>query len=176
MPRAARDQAGAATEADPIEERSSDGSFTVGELGGPVAAFGSPRSSLRDLPTDPAELLKTLRTADLGAGDPGSEAEHVMEAASIVLESGVADGELQAAVFEALQQQPDLAVTDDSADLDGRDGTAIGIPAAQEKTETFQLIIDPSTGRYLGHREVALVATGVVPAGTVVDATAVEQH
>ena len=99
-----------------------------------------------------------------------------MTAATTVLDSGVADRDLQAAVFRALQQQSGLTVTDHSADLDGRPGTAIGVPATGEKTDTFQLILDPTTGQYLGHREISLIRTGAIPAGTVLDSTAITQE
>ena len=173
---AQRDSAGSATAEHPTVETSADGSFTAGELGGPSDVFGSDRQALRRLPTATDPLLRALRTADLGAGPAESEPEHVMEAASVVLDSGVADDRLQAAVFTALQQQPGLTVTEHRADLDGRVGTAIGVRPGQGAKTSFQLILDPTTGRYLGHREVNLVAIGAVPAGAVLDATAVTRR
>lgn len=172
-----RDTAGAPMKQDPVVERSNDGSFTVGELGGrDEDLFGSDVQQFRELPTDSAALLTQLREADLGMGAPRDEAEHVLTAASLVLDSGVADGNLQAAVFTALQQQEGLEVTAKSVNLDGRLGTAISVATNAEATEAFQLILEPGSGQYLGHRQVTLTRMGAIPAGTTLDSTAIMEQ
>jgi hypothetical protein len=174
---ARREQAseGDYTAAHPLVERSADGDFTVGELGGGSGGFGADRTSLLALPHDPAALLAVLRTADVGTGER-SQADRVLQAASIVLNSGVAGAALQAAVFQALEHQPGLAVLGRAADATGRHGAAIGAVPSGSKYDAEQLILDPDTGAYLGDRTVAQADQGVVPAGTVVASTSVAQR
>jgi hypothetical protein len=137
--------------------------------------FGDDPGVLRALPRDPATLLDALRKADLGVDD-GGRAAHVLQAASVVLNSGVADGALQAAVFQALRLQPGLVVVDRSADVDGRTAVAIGEAKPSWKYEADELLLDPTTGAYLGDRTVALLDQGVIPAGAVLSSTTITQR
>lgn len=162
------------SKAHPQVERSVNGTFTNGELGG-GSMFGDDPGVLRALPRDPSALLAALREADLGVEDRG-RAAHVLQAASIVLRSGVADGGLQAAVFQALRLQPGVAVADRSVDVDGRAAVAIGEARPSWKYEADELLLDPSTGAYLGDRSVALLDQGVIPAGAVVSSTTITRR
>lgn len=156
----------------PLVERSTDGDFTNGELGGGTV-FGDSPAALRSLPTAPDRMLEALRRADLGAGAPSGPAGHVLAAAAAVLTGGTATPEVQSAVFQALQQQPGIVVVARVTDLDGRRGIAIGVERPSRRYDVQQLILDPTSGRYLGDRQVAAIDQGVLPAGTVVSATAV---
>jgi hypothetical protein len=77
-------------------------------------------------------------------------------------------------VYKALMLMPGLDVTDNAANLDGQRGVALGV---SNGTLRQKIVIDPASGRYVGERLVNLVvgtdAWAGVPAGTVVDFTAV---
>ena len=162
---AARDFAVSATADDPVTERAAGGLFGNGELGGGPSP-GSP-DQLDGLPRDPSALL--ARLAD-GPGGSSSRSEEVMSQVSAFLRTGVVPHDLRAAMYDALALLPDVVVTDDQAALDGRRGTAIGVRIGDVLHE---VVIDPESGEYLGQRDTQLDREGAVPAGTVVDSTAV---
>jgi hypothetical protein len=129
-------------------------------------------AQVRAMPRDPDALVKTLG----GITDPDSALEantnRVIDAASALLGSGLADADLQAATYRALEKLPGLTVDEHGRDIDGRAGVAIGATVSNG-LQRIDLIIDPSTGRFLGRTETNLTATGGAPAGTVEEASAV---
>ena len=164
-----------ATKDDPSFQSSKIGAFVNNPPSRASASLGDYPATIRDLPRDPDALLKALR--DAGDGPGKGTGWQVLRAASVVLTSGVADSSLQTAVFTALQKMPDLTIVDTrTRDLDGRIGVAIGLkPGAFDPSKIYdstQLLIDPSSGQYLGERTVSLHAYGVVPAGAELSSTA----
>lgn len=175
--RALAEREGAFTASAPLVEHSDDGDFTVGELGGrDPRAFDADPASFARLPRDPDALLRVLQQARLGAAEQGPVAEHVLQAASEVLGSGAAGPAVQAAVFTALQRQPGVVVSDAALQVDGRQAVAVGASPARGATDRHELLLDRSTGAYLGDRDVALAPQGVVPAGALLAMTTLEQR
>ncbi|HTI20974.1 MAG TPA: CU044_5270 family protein [Kutzneria sp.] len=134
----------------------------IGTWGNPTPRF------IAQLPTDPAALY-----AKLVADSQGDKAE-VLRNAAAVLSSGDASRAVRSTVYKALMLMPGLDVTDNAANLDGQRGVALGVSNGTLRQE---IVIDPASGRYIGERLVNLVAgtdaLAGVPAGTVVDFTAV---
>ena len=133
-------------------------------------------AKVRAMPRDPATLLRTLNG---GTGDPDdrlvASTNRVIDAASALLGSGLADAELQAVTYQALERLPGLLVDEHGRDIDGRAGVAIGAEVSGGR-QRIDLIIDPGTGRFLGRTETNLTASAGAPAGTVEEASAVYQR
>lgn len=123
---------------------------------------------LAGLPDDPEDLYQRLRE-DAGAEGP---AEMLHMAAGVLASDSPA--EVRATVYRALTFLPDLEVTADAVNLDGRSGVALGVNTEPTRQE---IVIDPASGRLIGERLV-LTAPGTgmwqgLPTGTVADYTAV---
>lgn len=74
--------------------------------------------------------------------------------------------EFRSRLYRALAHVPGLAVVDQVADVDGRKGTAL---ALRQGAESWQIIVDPDTGRFLGSRDMLVEPGYGMPAGTVLD-------
>lgn len=104
------------------------------------------------LPKDPAAVLARLREAGQ-AGDAGALVQ-----AGAALNSGQYPAEVRARIFRALALLPGLVVTDKRANLDGKEGVALGLKHFDDFTE---IIVDPDNGDYIGSR--ATVAEDLPP-------------
>lgn len=124
-------------------------------------------AAIAALPRDPDALLDELYAI---AGDSGASRDgQAFETAIEILRSGLADGALRAAVYEAAAQIPGVVITADSTTVDGRRGVAIG------RLETIsgvrrELVVDPQSGLFLGVRAVLVDGTRYgLPGGTVIE-------
>lgn len=166
---AADDRAVGADGSGPMLERGAGGNFTVGELGGEQSGvLGA--AHIAGLPRDPDALVRRIEAAPRGAG--ATDELHVFDTISGLLRTGLVPADLRATMYEALATLPDVVVTEEQASLDGRTGTAIGLPA-WSATQQRDVIIDPAEGTYLGERSIQTRRTGSIPAGTVIDSVAV---
>ncbi|SFR29768.1 hypothetical protein SAMN04488564_12192 [Lentzea waywayandensis] len=111
---------------------------TNGKFHNPTPEF------IASLPKDPAALLARLKDAGQ-TGDAGALVE-----AGGALNSGQYPAEVRANIFRALALMPGLVVTDKKANLDGKEGVALGMKYFDYFTE---IIIDPENGDYIGRRE-----------------------
>jgi len=123
---------------------------------------------IAQLPTDPAKLYDKLRA------DAKDDKGQMLTMAAGVLKSGDADHDVRSTVYRALMLMPGLDVTDNSATLDGQRGVALG---ASNGTLRQEIVIDPSTGRYIGERLILMVDgtqywKGLKP-GTVIESSSV---
>jgi hypothetical protein len=107
------------------------------------------------LPRDPDQLYARL--------------EMVVYVADM-LRSGLVPADLRAALYRVLAKVPDLQITEEVANLDGKKGTAFGVSA---RGLCHDVIIDPATGQFIGEREVAEEGYDKIPAGTVMEYTSV---
>lgn len=122
------------------------------------------------LPTDPAELYAQL--SDDSAGKGRSDAHSMLTYAEDALRSGLVPADKRAAIYLAVGRIPGLSISDTSATLDGRTGTAFSIEARGVRQD---VIIDPATGQYIGGREVLTepdLAFGL-PVGLVTESSSV---
>lgn len=130
------------------------------------------------LPRDPVQLLDriyadTAIPADVGRIVPTPQSVDG-EAFSYIVRAlilGTMPAELRGAFYEAAARIPGVSITEGVATIDGRTGVAIG--RDEGSSHRTEMIIDPTTGLYIGDRSVALSAIGEIPAGTVVGWSAV---
>ncbi|MEU0883147.1 CU044_5270 family protein [Lentzea sp. NPDC005914] len=110
------------------------------------ASFHNPTAEfIAALPKDPKQLLAMLRE-DGHAEDAGA-----FISALEALRTGQYPAEARANIFRALALLPGLVVTDKRANLDGKEGVALGMKYYDDFTE---IIIDPANGDFIGTREV----------------------
>jgi hypothetical protein len=112
------------------------------------------------LPTDPEALLKwaekptyaELHLAKRAPGILGTPSSRAAQALQGLLESRP-PAKLAAAAFKALARIPGVTAQRDAVDAIGRHGVAF---AVDEQGERFEVIVDPTTYRYLGWTTVVL--------------------
>ncbi|WP_439656138.1 CU044_5270 family protein [Lentzea sp. HUAS TT2] len=148
----------------------SDGEYT--SAGGPALhdeinpSFRDPSPEyLATLPLDPRELYRKLR-AEVG----GDEGLVLLRMVNDGLDTGVYPAEVRSAVYKALSNLPKLEVVDRASVIDGRTGTALGVT---ENETTEQLVIDQTTGEYLGSRTVLAKDAWGLKQGQVIGTTSV---
>jgi hypothetical protein len=120
------------------------------------------------MPRDPAALLAYLTEFRYQAG---SSDENVFAHVVDLLRAGNVKSDLRAALYQALALMPSVVITEQQATLDGRVGTAIGLRGTEGDTRQ-EIIIDPSTGEYIGVRLVTISGFGEIPPGTPLEYTA----
>jgi RNA polymerase sigma-70 factor (ECF subfamily) len=166
---ARQDYASSAHRDDPVRERAAGGAFGNGELGGTPKGTLTP-VDIAGLPRDPDALVRRIEAAPRAKG--ATDAEQVFDTLSDFLRTGLVPADLRGTVFDALAGLPGIVVTDDQASLDGRHGTAIGL--GDGGSDRREVIVDRSTGAYLGERTLQTERIGSIPAGTVIDSASVE--
>jgi hypothetical protein len=128
---------------------------------------------LATLPTDPQAMMARLRQ-DSPAFKPGNgrgDAELLTYVAD-ALRSGLIPAHVRGVLYQTLAMLPDLKITEQVANLDGKTGVAMGIDDTENKTRQ-EIIVDPATGQFIGERETNLVAQGGLKAGQVTESTSV---
>ena len=166
---AAAEQASRSGADGPVRQRAAGGAFAVGELGGEQPGALGP-ADIAGLPREPGALVRRIEAAP--RPEDTTDAEHVYDTVSQLLRTGLVPADLRATMFDALATLPGIEVTEEQTTLDGRTGTAIGMPA-RTATERRELVIDPTDGSYLGERTTQTRRTGSIPAGTVIDSVAI---
>ena len=144
---------------------------TAASVAVPVSAPDDATRPVEDLsaiPREPAALLAYLTEYRYQAG---SSDENVFAHVVDLLRAGAVKSDLRAALYRALALMPSVVVTEQQAALDGRTGTAIGLQGTAGDTRQ-EIIIDPTTGEYIGVRLVTINGFGEIPAGTALEATA----
>jgi hypothetical protein len=135
--------------------------------GGDWSRYPSPEF-LASLPRDPRQLYDLLRHMPMPVAT--SQADWVLNRVTTTLLTGRAPADLRAALYRALALLPGLQVTEQVANLDGHQGTALGL---SEHGVRHDLIIDPATGQFIGDRTVYESGDFDVPAGTPFNYTSV---
>lgn len=120
------------------------------------------------LPTDPARLLAKIR-ADMPKKLGDAE---VLTYVADALRAGQIPAKTRATMYQALALLPDLKVTEQVANLDGRKGVAMGVvnPASPVRQE---IIVDPKTGQFIGERSVTQRKFDGFPSGAVAASDAI---
>lgn len=125
--------------------------------------LGAPLADTSSLPRDPQELLDLAYERTKDRKDPDIKAfEAIVEA----LRTGAVPAELRAALYRAAALIPGVEVLDGETTVDGRNGTAIGMPGPGGISRN-DLIIDPVSGLVIGERVVLLQDYDDASAGTV---------
>jgi len=149
-------------------EREWSGSAGVVTVGISPADDTKPVEDQAAMPRDPEALLAYLVAYRYQAG---SSDENVFAHVVDLLRTGTVASDLRAALYRALALMPAVVVTDERADIDGRIGTAIGLQDTVGDTRQ-EIIIESSTGDYIGVRLVTIDGFGQIPAGTALEYTA----
>ncbi|HYS36634.1 MAG TPA: CU044_5270 family protein [Pseudonocardiaceae bacterium] len=111
---------------------------------------------LATLPTDPHAMLDRLKK-DSPAFKPGNglgDAELFVYVAD-ALRGGLVPAKVRAVFYQTLALLPELKVTEQVANLDGRTGVAMGVDSPESPVRQ-EIIIDPVTGQFIGERTVVL--------------------
>ena len=125
--------------------------------------------ALAAMPRDPGTLLAYIRESPYGSSGDDTAFEFIAQ----VLRTGIVPADLRSALYNAAALIPGVDITEKSAVLDGREGTAIGKTNSDLNTRT-DIIIDTDTGTMIGSRLIQLTATtGGIPAGTAVESSAI---
>ncbi|HEY9310638.1 MAG TPA: CU044_5270 family protein [Microbacterium sp.] len=122
------------------------------------------------LPRDPTQLLHAIYEIN-GETGPSRDAQ-AFEWIVSTLRGGTVPAEFRAALYKATAEIPDVTITEKQATLNGKTGIAIGRQEPSSNTRR-DIIIDPTTGQFIGEREVAIDGWAGVPAGTIMASTAV---
>ncbi|HVK23330.1 MAG TPA: CU044_5270 family protein [Actinokineospora sp.] len=117
---------------------------------------------IASLPKDAKQLHDRIRHDTQGRGK-GPDLEFLVYVADF-LRSGVVPADTRANLYRALAMVPTMVVTDRAANLDGRTGVAFGVEVDGERRE---IIIDVSTGQFIGERQIAGDDRPGIPEGTV---------
>jgi hypothetical protein len=134
-----------------------------------------PVDNVSTMPRDPAALLEYLGDSLPKSERADKTLDHetdVFDHVAALLESGTLPADLRATLYRALALLPDVTITDHQTVLDGRRGTAFGLPRAGVENER-EILIDPATGDFIGEREILVHDYLGVPAGTPMEFTAV---
>lgn len=130
--------------------------------------YGSPAQftaeDLDALPRDPQALMEHIHRVK--AGQSASEDEQVFTFITDAMRTGLVDAELRAVFYKTLLLVPGVDVTASSVTVDGHSGVAIG-RWESVRSERQEVIIDPTTGAWIGERTVATQDMDGITAGTV---------
>lgn len=127
---------------------------------------------MASLPRDPDRLYDRLRsdTTDHGNENNNNNNMEMLTYVADMLRSGLVPADLRATLYRTLAKVPTLKITEQVANLDGQKGTAYGITTNDERQD---IIIDPTTGHFIGERKIAEKDYEYIPAGTVMEYTSV---
>lgn len=129
----------------------------------------SPNSRYAGLPTDPAELLRTVYadTEGQGSGPDAAAFDFLGEA----LRESLLPPPVAAAIYRAAAKIPGVVLVADSVDAVGRHGIAVA--RTDEFGERQEWIFDARTFAYLGERSYLVRDTATAKAGMLTATTAV---
>lgn len=136
----------------------------------PTVLIGTPLSEAGSLPKEPQALLDLIYERTKGAGKSPEMEAFVTIADG--LRSGVLPADMRATLYKAAALITGVTVAEKEATVDGRTGTAIGIPSPDGGVRQ-DIIIDPTSGLVIGEQAVLLKDYPDDPAGTVVHWTSV---
>ena len=141
----------AALTADPVG-KPGETEYVTGPAGRFYGSMDTPLTeNLAGLPQDPQGLLRHIYAATVGHGtNPRREAFVWMVDR---LRLGTVDAQTRSLFFRTMALIPGSSVLDRSVTLDGQTGTAVQAPDAAGQG-IWQIVFDPSTGQYIGEREV----------------------
>lgn len=142
-------------------------------IGGPVAEYTTLDGSSDDysqLPLDPRELLNEIYrfNGDSGQSRDGQALGWIMD----TLRLGTVPAEHRAAMYQAAALIPGVTITDNQATLNGTTGIAFGRDETNSNVRD-EMIIDPTTGQFIGERRIVLEDYGPLAAGSPLGWTAV---
>jgi RNA polymerase sigma-70 factor (ECF subfamily) len=147
-----------------------DGGSTIGGPVGGYTTLDGRSDDFTQLPLEPSELLNEIYrfNGDSGQSRDGQALGWIMD----TLRLGTVPAEYRAAMYQAAALIPGVTITDNQATLNGTTGIAFGRDEANSNVRE-EMIIDPTTGQFIGERRIALENYGPVAAGSPLGWTAV---
>ena len=131
----------------------------AGKISCTPSLFNPSGDYLSRLPRDPEALLAALRKENpmlkFPKMDPKVANARVFDSILTILASGIAPADLRAALYETARLIPGIKLQAGAVNLDGKSGRAISL--VQEFGWRKELIIEPTSGEFLGLREVATI-------------------
>jgi hypothetical protein len=112
---------------------------------------------LAGLPRDPQQLYDLMLKEPWVVNKPRGGG--VLTVAADLLKTGVLPADLKEAVYRAVAKIPDLKITAQVANLDGRKGVALGV-TPPDGTYRYDIIVDCDTGEFIGERTTQFVPGG----------------
>lgn len=167
FPTARAAEVAAAWKADPVDP------YPTGTLRARDGAFyGSPwtPSDLATMPRDPDALYDWVSAHATGSV---SHEEAMTVLITDRLATGMVPADLRSAMYQVLARIPGATITHDAVTMDGRKGVGIGRTEAAREDAYTEVVVDPTTGDFIGTRSLVGKATRTLPAGTVTDSTSV---
>ncbi|OIH99500.1 MULTISPECIES: CU044_5270 family protein [unclassified Curtobacterium] len=162
------------------EAAAAEAAWDAEPAGWPTGTIRAADGAFYDTPWTPAELASMPRDPDAlyrwvseHATGSASHEEAMTVLITDDLSTGMVPADLRSAMYRVLARIPGTAVTHDAVTLDGRRGIGIGRAEPNRDGEHSEVVIDPDTGDFIGTRTLTGAATGTLPAGTVIDSTAV---
>ncbi|WP_375400049.1 CU044_5270 family protein [uncultured Amnibacterium sp.] len=126
--------------------------------------FNSGLEEIRALPADPRMALNAIYRTHLGQGPtPDEEAFYTV---GDMLRTAQVPAATRATLYRAAALIPGVHITDRATTLDGRTGVAIG-RSYPNGTTRDELIIDSTTGTFIGEETVMTRASGGYPVGAI---------
>jgi hypothetical protein len=154
--------------------RDANSTTPIGSCADPVIRHGSWQNPTPDwqasLPRDPRKLLDQLVR---DAPHNGRGNQEALNYAADALRTGLLTADLRGALYQALALLPNIRITQQTATLDGRTGTAFAVDDNNLDHLREEIIIDPKTGAFIGERDIALSTALGVPVGTVMDSSSI---
>ncbi len=127
---------------------------------------------LATLPTDPHAMLDRLKK-DSPVPGTGLRDAVLFTYISDALGTGRVPVKVRAVLYQTLALLPELAVTEQVANLDGRTGVALSIDSSAKDSARREIIIDPVTGQFIGERTVVLTPRPGFAAGSITNSSSV---
>jgi len=141
----------AAFKADPAS-KPGETEYVTGRGGRFYGSMDTPLTEdLADLPQDPKGLLRHIYAITVGQGANPRREAFVWMADRLRL--GTVDAQTRSLFFRTMALIPGSSVLEQPVTLGGQTGTAVQAPGAAGQG-VWQIVFDPSTGQYIGEREV----------------------
>lgn len=136
------------------------------------AFYGTPwtPSDLAAMPRDPDALYRWISEHASGSA---SHEEAMTVLITDRLTTGMVPADLRSAMYQVLAEIPGSTVTHDAVTLDGRKGVGIGRTESAREDAYTEVVVDPTTGDFIGTRSLVGKGDRTLPAGTVTDSTSV---
>ena len=163
--------AGAQAEAEKEWSRQQSEPLINGSTRAPYGGlWGSSIENVGQLPTDARKLYNHFTSTYRGGSN--SPEEDTWVRIIDLLQTGSAPAQLRSALYRAAAFIPGVQITGDDVTLDGHTAVVLG-RIQSDRNERQEMLIDKSTGLFVGQREVTLKTQGMTPAGSIVSSSSV---
>jgi hypothetical protein len=129
------------------EYRAKYGTFDGGA--DPAGWYNLTPQFLESLPRDPQALYELIQQEYAKTAEPSKA---YFQHATHLLQSAALPADLRATLYRAMTLIPGVEITEELATVDGRKGTAIGLPMGSKGDIREDIVINPADGTLIGIR------------------------